>query len=199
MGIMPPVRINKLNLKMNKTLLLLAAVGFVATLSVQAESTLNFDFSFSDANGTIAGEIYGLSDNSTSAASQVVITSFPDDINAIVTAPVVASDWTYIDENSFTVTDGEITGGGFYAHEGGTGNAASLSQGYQLFIDGNYGGAPGGYYNYCNLDGTDSAYVYGGTGLGAVTFASAEATPEPGTIALAGLGIAGLMAARRRK
>ena len=110
---------------MNRNLkqILSLSAGFALAASVRAQ-TLDFSFtvanSLGNVNGSFSGVVYGLGDNSTGPATDVVITSFPNTLNSVVgTAPidVFASPWS-VEDNSFTVTGGQITAAGFDAYAG---------------------------------------------------------------------------------
>jgi hypothetical protein len=62
----------------------------------------NFTFSFTDQGvGTVTGEIFGLQNNATSPATEVLITSYPSTI--LGTIPVLdATQWTDVMDNTFT-------------------------------------------------------------------------------------------------
>ncbi|MGH9606724.1 MAG: hypothetical protein ACRD3N_13625 [Terracidiphilus sp.] len=89
--------------------------------------------------GTVTGKILGLPYNGTGTASKIIITSFPAGIDSPVSAPIIVTDWSDQDENSFTVTDGKITGGGFQAEQDFiSGNVAydfclNVCGGYNIF------------------------------------------------------------------
>src|ERR1700679_90346 len=98
---------------MRNSLFATAAVA-VALATAPAHAGLNFDFSFGNVNGsipgTVTGEIFGLTDNSTSAATDLVIDSYPVGL----TLPAVPWDifnaaGYSITANTFTVTGGVVT------------------------------------------------------------------------------------------
>jgi len=163
----------------------MATAAFLACVVACAPAGAQLNFFFSVTNtvgnvgGTFTGELFGLTDNATSSATSVVIDSFPVGLNSLTPAPVTATLWNQQDQNSFTVTGGVITAGGFWAEQ----TVGSVSYGYQLYLDGD-----GGPYNFLNLDGTDSHYVWGSNGLASTNFTPAPSTPigtpEPGASAL---------------
>jgi hypothetical protein len=62
--------------------------------------------------GTVTGEIFGLTNNSTSAASEVIIDSyptFPSNPSNLGPAPINVTAWAYQIYNLFTESDGAIT------------------------------------------------------------------------------------------
>jgi hypothetical protein len=88
---------------------------------------LTFDFSFTNTApgvtpGTVTGEIVGLSDNATSAATAVIINSYPSALGTIPTPinlfsyPLIAGNPNSIAANSFSVSGGQITASDFYAN-----------------------------------------------------------------------------------
>jgi hypothetical protein len=111
-----------------KSFALFAAVCAVA-LSVEATKTtasaaiLDFNFSFTDigGQGTVTGEVDGLSDNSTGPASKVILDSFPAVLGppfllgSICSTPcnTAASPWMVIPPNDFTVSNGQVTSASF--------------------------------------------------------------------------------------
>ncbi len=178
----------------------LAALGALSTMLIAAPAQASPDFTFSVTNtigtvaGTFTGRILGLTDNATSSATQVFIDTFPAGLDSLEAAPVEATLWDQQYENSFTVSGGQIVDGGFWAQQ--TINA--LPYGYQLYLN----GAIGNGFNFLNLDGDDTRYVWGDNGFAAANFAplGAQDVPEPGTFALFGAGLAasGLLLRNRK-
>jgi len=174
---------------MNLNIAKLMVVSGCLALAVSGRAeTLDFSFSVTNTVGTtpgsFSGVIYGLADNSTGSAADVVITSFPAALNSAVgSAPIDAfsTGWS-VQNNSFTVTGGQITAAGFFADAG---------SGY-IYLD------LGSSFNALELDDTYyTAYIQGSSGIAYDNFNS-YATPEPTILALAGLGGAVLLLRKRK-
>jgi hypothetical protein len=138
-------------------------------------ATLDFDFSFSNALGTVTGEIEGLTNNSTGPASAVIIDSFPAALGTVCSTPcnTLASPWTGSPFNSFEVSNGDIVSADF---------SSSSSNGHLQFQPPN------------------NAVLIGPGGRleGVATF---TATPLPAALPLfaTGLGALGLVGWRRKR
>ncbi len=107
-----------------KLLGLAAAAGLAAMVASSPSYALSFYFSFSDFGGNIAGtvtgEIEGLTDNSFSTPSAVIVQSYPLALSTpggyLPPAPFDAVALGSSVTGGFTVTSGQITGGNFYAY-----------------------------------------------------------------------------------
>jgi len=179
--------------------LLRSAIALTALIivSVSAQASLVFQFSITNTigtvGGTVTGTIYGLSDNSTGAASDVTIDTLPAGMSSIYpVGSIDAALWDQQLQNSFTVSGGAIVAAEFWAQNSFNG----FLQGSQLYIDGGEGP-----YNFVNVDGTDTHYVWGDNGPQGVAFTqiSANDVPEPGSVALVALGLLGSLLVRRRR
>jgi hypothetical protein len=93
-----------------------AVLMAVATMSLLGASAMadDFTFSFTDATGTVTGEIFGLQNNATGSATEVLITSYPASLGSI--QDLIATDWDVVD-NDFTETNGVLLGAGFVAED----------------------------------------------------------------------------------
>ena len=84
-----------------------------------AAKALDFTFSFSNVTGntpgTVTGTIQGLNDNATSAATGVIIQTYPSGLSGSPNqGGFDATKWAVIN-NSFSVTNGNITAASFDA------------------------------------------------------------------------------------
>jgi PEP-CTERM motif len=165
------------------------AVGVVLPLVGTAGAdagTLSFDFSFSNngefsfpsVDGEVTGEIIGLTNNATSAASRVYILSYPSGLGSSPPTPFNATGLPVF-YNSFTVVDGVITGAAFFA------NAGSLAVGLLAANTNNF------------FRTSPSLITWNNEGLSGVTFTAV--IPEPSTWAMMLLGFAGLGFAGHRQ
>jgi hypothetical protein len=105
-----------------RRLLTLIAVTSALAAPLAAHAQLNFDFSFTNtggnAAGTVTGEIFGLTNNATSAPTDIVVTSYPAAITGLPAAPwdiytipgfEFGNHGTPELADHFTVTNGAIT------------------------------------------------------------------------------------------
>ena len=131
--------------------------------------------------GTVTGEITGLTDNATSAATHVWINSIvgPLDFSPGLTTPFET--FTSSDDNSFTVSGGKITEAFYIA--GNLGEAGFLFDLITLSVE-----------PQNSLQGLDPPWTIGNTdGLAGVTFTPELApVPETSTWAMLLVGFAGL-------
>jgi hypothetical protein len=170
-----------------------AALGLAITQSGQGQAA-TFDFSFSNAignvSGTVSGEIFGLADTGTSAATDIVLTSAPTGVGfSSFPLDIFTLPWTNF-ANSFTVTAGQITDATF-ASEAGNGSRVPhllLNLGVLNVLN--------------NIDGQTG--VENEDGFAGITFTpvASPMIPEPSTWAMmlvgfAGLGLAGYWASRK--
>jgi hypothetical protein len=167
----------------------LSSLGLAALLlagTATAASALDFNFSFSSVcgtdscsglggigitiPGTVTGEITGLTDNETSAATHVWIDSAPSNLQ--LPTPFDTVLWS--SPNSFTVTDGQITDALYLAVKDGEG-------GFYFNLNDS---------NWSYLVNPDNNLVVGNTdGLAGITLAP---VPETSTWAMLLVGFAGL-------
>ena len=94
---------------------------------------LSFDFSFSNdgafvdgsTDGTVTGEVTGLTNNATSSATHVYILSYPAGLGSIPGVPFDALSLADVESNSFTVSNGSVRGGDFFAQQYSRSSAAA--------------------------------------------------------------------------
>jgi hypothetical protein len=171
--------------------LFVAATSFALIISLPAHAGLNFDFSFTDTvgntSGTVTGEIIGLADNGTSAATDLVIDGYPAGLSLSAVPWDIFNDgaW-FIVGNSFTVSGGEIIAANFF--DSGPGEA--------IFSLDNLG------FNTLEDNGLPPNVTENAGGFAGVTYTAVPAvvpTPEPVSIALLLSGLFGLRLIRRRR
>ena len=157
----------------------IAGVGFATTLALALSANnaqaLDFDFSFDNTvgstPGTVEGIIEGLNDNSMGAASSIRITSAPPEFTEI-NSSVDFVTMPNVDNNSFTVANGEITNADFSAYTfSPTGMFLCLNETTNVTTCGS------GF----NMLQQNSLYArtQAANGFAAVTYSSATATPVP--------------------
>jgi len=191
---------------MKKTIIALALAAGLTSFAGSAKAGLTFNFNFTGSGrytatkDTVSGNLT-LNDANT-AATSLYITSitgptpvtYNSGFNYVFTAP---EDWMYqVENNSFTVTSGNITSANFLGAGYGSYGTVQLNT---LF--------GGDYYNNYNYDGINTANGPGGD-LAGITFtpvtggAATAAVPEPSQVAASLLliaGIAGFVIVKRRK
>jgi hypothetical protein len=168
----------------NKKIFTLAILAIASTgLSAKADT---FDFTFSNTRGTqagtVTGEIFGLNNNATGPASEIIITSFPAALDSIFgSGAVIPTNWNVQLLNSFTVQNNIITSLIFRATDtvnGVTDTAQFYMQNDLAFLELNIG---------------SNRYVYGDN------LDPPPATPEPAYLVLTGLGLGGLVFLKLRR
>jgi len=112
-------RVGQITMRLKSmTAIFALAISAIVFLGPTAKAD-DFSFSFTNTLGTVpgavTGEILGLTNNSTSAATQVIIETFPPALNAPFSPPLDATLWSDQLENSFTEEAGVIVSGGFQA------------------------------------------------------------------------------------
>jgi hypothetical protein len=180
---------------MRRLLTLIAAAGALAA-PLAAHAQLNFDFSFTNTTGntpgTVTGEIFGLTNNATSAPTDVVITSYPAALTGLPSAPwdlysipgfVFADHGTPDVANYFTVSNGAITGALF-----GLFTATD-----QTVLDLGWGGLD----VFANHPDVDGGIVIASPSI--ADFTPAGGVPEPAAWTLMIGGLLGVGAALRRR
>jgi len=187
---------------MRQIRLMIAALLVISPFVARADPIV-YEFSFDSVIGTVAGTVHGIigfdflassTDSGTGAASFIEILSAPLGIPISIEGDVV-TDWMTQAMNTFTIASGVITDYQFGASEGAmpaaTDNVFCLNNGGFFFVGGVY---------YCgaaeNYFGDGFGYVYNVGGINAVEI---QQVPEPGTLALLGIGLFGMGLARRNK
>jgi PEP-CTERM motif-containing protein len=173
-----------------------------AVVAPQNANALAFFFSFTNdvgnVSGTVTGEVFGLTNNSTSSATLVELLSWPSGLvpsanQSFYVPPINVTSWATQDINTFTVLDGQVTSGSFHAD-----NSNSVSDLDRLYL--NAGTCTSGpSCSFLSLGSNDGQYVW--HGVDGTTFTTAiSAVPEPSTWAMLLIGFAGVgfMAYRRK-
>jgi hypothetical protein len=172
-----------------RKLLITTAVMVAIVVAQPAHAGLNFLFSFTNTIGTVpgkvTGEIFGLTNNATSAATDVVITSYPAGLTGVPPLPwdIFGAVGKTVNFNSFTVSSGQITAANF--HEiANLGNA-------EVGLNAVFASTA---YNFLFSPGSQTVTNDGGF-LGATY--TLVAAPEPASIALLLSGLLGIGTACR--
>jgi hypothetical protein len=166
----------------NKVTKLLVTIALTGWMGV-ANATLIFDFSWDSSNGKIIGEIYGLSNDGVNMeATGLVLTSVG---GMQVNVDVFEYGHWFVINNLFDVLDGELIGFNFWA------DSFSGINGYRYLrlkkdTSNNSSQFNDGLSNY-NVDSDGASFVKRVT------------VPEPSSVILMLLGLAGLSFARYRK
>jgi hypothetical protein len=187
-----------------------AALGASILISGATPASAN-DFFFSFTNdvgnvaGTVTGEVFGLVDNATSAATSVQVFTWPSALIPLASQPtypppIDATAWALQFGNSFTVAGGVVTSGAFHAD-----NSTGVSGLDRLWL--NFGPCSSGpTCSFLSLGSDNTQYVW--TGVGGTTFCATTGpctvlggpgggVPEPAAWALMLIGFGGLGAAMR--
>jgi hypothetical protein len=165
---------------MRKQILTLLVAGLIGLMRPTASHAGPLDFMFSFSNtignvsGTVTGEVFGLTDNATGPASNVVVDSYPAALG--LPAPPLAF-FTNILINSFTVTNEMIIAARYLADN--TADTAGLI----LNSPPENGLATNSGTTVINIDG-----------FAGVTYTPLQPVPEPSSVTVLGTGF-GLLAA----
>jgi hypothetical protein len=94
-----------------KRIIIILCAGLIGLMHPTAShAALDFSFSFTNTfgsvNGTVTGEIFGLVNGTAVAATNVILTSYPTDLD-LPSPPLNA--FTSVGENAFNVSSDEIT------------------------------------------------------------------------------------------
>jgi hypothetical protein len=91
------------------------ALGLPLSSSAADKFLFSFGNALGDIPGTVTGEIFGLTNNATSAATNVVIRSYPTELQGLPAAPFSIPRHFAIRANQFTVSNDVITNATYLA------------------------------------------------------------------------------------
>jgi hypothetical protein len=147
-----------------------------------ANATLIFDFSWDSDNGKIIGSIYGLAEDGLNLSATGIVLSSVGGMQVDIDV-INDPSWT-VYYNFFDVAAGEILAFDFYSADNIPGNIGTYSV-FDLYSYTGYVSYNDSLVEYFN----DSAF----------TFDNRVTVPEPSSVILMSLGLAGLSFARYRK